>query len=84
MIVAKADIAAEGHLLDLLDVAGLEGEIPVEHEVEDDAQTECIDLVIIFLHLVNFRRDEPWSTCVFLPITQIFQFVLVHSEPKID
>lgn len=84
MVVAEADVAIESHILDLLDVVGLEGEVAVEHEVEDDAETEGVDLVVVLLHLVHLRRNETRCPCVLLPISQVLQLVLIHTEPKVD
>ena len=69
MIVAQANIAVESHLLDFLDVVGLEREVAVEHKVENDAETERVDLVIVLFHLVHLRRDETWCPCVLLSIS---------------
>lgn len=84
VVVTQTDIADEGHLLDFLDVVGLEGEVAVDHEVEDDAQAEGVDLVVVLLHLVHLRGDETWCPCVLLPVSQVLQLVLVDTEPKID
>lgn len=84
MVVFQGNIAGKSEVSDLLNVVSLEGQISIEHEVEDDPQTESINLIVVLLHLVDLRSDKPWSPCVFFVLRQFFQLVFVDPKAKVN
>lgn len=84
MHVDQRVVAVFSHLLDLLQEVRLEGQLARQHEVQDDAQTEYVDLFVVSLLPVDFRGQEPRRSCEFFGKRQFIQFVLVDCEAEVN
>jgi hypothetical protein len=82
--VEQRVVAVLGHVLDLLQEVRLEGQLARQHEVEDDAQAEDVDLLVVRHLLVDLRSDEARSPRELLPRGEVVHLVLVDGKPEVD
>lgn len=71
VVVAKSNIADYGHFLDLLEIIGLKGQVPIQHKIKNDSKTKSINFFIVVFHLIHLRRNKSRSSCIFFTISQI-------------
>ena len=83
MMIFKDDITIQSQIFNLFIVAGLKRKIAVEHKVQDDSETKCINFLVIMFHLKYLWSNETRSSCKFLFLREILQLIFVNPKPKI-
>ena len=83
VIVLEGDVAVESELPDFLEVVGLEGKVPAQHEVKDDPQTEGVYLLVELFHLQDLGSHEARSASKLLVGGEILKLVLIHPEAEV-
>jgi hypothetical protein len=68
VVVIQHYVARNRLFLYLFEEVRLKWKMPIEHEIQNDAETESINLFVVLLLKVDLWRYESWCACIFFAL----------------